>query len=135
MELMIAGMLLSIGLMAVVGLWEFSFRVTANTDDMGVAYNLGRQAMESVKVSGFTSAAEGSTTAYYDGTQATVSASSARYSVTTNIVSDTVSSGTAGVAGAVPSDTALRTVTITVTLYSTSQTLYQTNTYLAKGGV
>lgn len=139
-ELMVAGLLLSIGLMAIVNLWTFSFRVTTNTDDIGIGYQLGRQAMERVKMSGFSSASEGSTTNYYTGDQAltTSSSSTRRYAVTTNIVSDQVTSGTPGVAGAVPADGALRTVTITVQLIEGGQvvrTLYQTTTYLVRAGI
>lgn len=135
-ELLIAGLLLSISMMAMVQMWAFAYRVTANTDDKGIAYNLGRQAMETVKMSGFDNAAEGTATAYYNGLQvAQGSSSTARYSVTTSVVSSAVSSGTAGLSGAVPSTTALRTVSITVSLVSGGTALYQTSTYLVKAGI
>jgi len=134
-EIMVAGVLLSIGLMGLVNVWLFSFRVTTNTDDKVIAYNLGRQAMERVKMAGFTSAAEGSSDEYYTGDQVlTPSGGTWRFRVTTNIVSDQVKSGTPGVAGAVPADTALRTVTITVRLVGTAEILYQTTTYLVRAG-
>ncbi|MCC6730691.1 MAG: prepilin-type N-terminal cleavage/methylation domain-containing protein [Chthonomonadales bacterium] len=136
-ELMVAAVLLGIGLMAVVGLWRFSFEVSVQTDDMGAAYLLGRRAMEAVKMTGFADTAEGAATLYYSGAQAQVAqgSGSERYRVITQVVSDAVSSGTAGVAGAVPADGALRTVTISVALVSSGETLYQTRTHLARAGV
>lgn len=132
-EIMIAGLLLSIGMMALVNVWLFAFRVTTNTDDKVIAYNLGRQAMERVKMAGFSSAAEGTTIQYFTGDQAQVT-SGYRFKVTTYIVSDQVSSGTPGTAGAVPADSALRTVTVTVQLHPTNETLYQSSTYLVRAG-
>lgn len=135
-EILVAGLLLSIGVMAIVNVWRFSFVVTTRNDEMSVAYILGRRAMENVKIAGFSSAAEGSTTLYYDGLQNQVasSSSSARYAVTTSVVSDIVKSGTSGVAGAVPANTALRTVTIVVSRVGGGE-LYRTTTYLARAGI
>ena len=134
-ELLVATLLLCIGLMGLVNTWAFSFRVTQNTDDRGTAYVLARQAMERVKMSGFSGTAEGTTTAYYTGSQATTTAGSAYYTVTTSVVSDSVQSGTAGAAGAVPAQAALRTVTVTVTLSSSARTLFTTSTYLVRAGI
>jgi Tfp pilus assembly protein PilV len=135
-ELLIAGLLLSISMMAMVQMWAFAYRVTANTDDKGIAYNLGRQAMETVKMSGFDNAAEGSSTAYYNGQQvAQGNSATARYSVTTSVVSSAVNSGTAGQSGAVPSSFAIRTVSVTVSLVSGGTVLYQTSTYLVRAGI
>jgi ABC-type Na+ efflux pump permease subunit len=124
-------------MMGTVSLWTFSFQVTGDTDERGIAYNLGRQTMETVKMSGFQNAAEGAVTVYYDGMQNAVTQASgnACYSVTTSITSDQVSSGVAGQAGATPATGALRTVIITVTFLDTGKTLYQTNTYMARYGV
>lgn len=136
-ELLVAALLLSIGLMALVNMWMYSFRMTVITDDYGVAYNLGRQAMEQVKMQGFASAPEGSTVVHYRANQTVTStgASDRRYQVTTSIVSSSVKSGTPGSAGAVPMDTAIRTVTVTVRLTASNQVIYVTHTYLARGGV
>ncbi len=136
-DLLVAALIMSIGIMALVNTWLFSFRVTTNTDDAAVAYSIGRYAMERVKMSGFVSAAEGSSTQYFSGTQASVSSNSSnrRFDVATSIVSDQVSSGTAGQAGAVPAEGALRTVTVTVRIYPSDRLLYQTNTYLVRAGI
>lgn len=136
-ELLVASLLLSIGLMGLVNTWLFSFRVTQNTDDKGIAYNLARQTIEHVKMTGFSSTGEGAATSYFDGNQvATTSSSSAvRYKVTTSVVSDIIQSGTAGVSGAVPGQEALRTVTVMVQTVSPAQTLFTTKTYLVRAGI
>lgn len=134
-ELLVASLLLCIGLMGLVNTWAFSFRVTQNTDDRGVAYVLARQAMERVKMSGFTNTAEGTSTAYYTAGQATTTVGSAYFTVTTSVVSDQVQSGTAGVAGATPGPEALRTVTVTVQLSASGQKLFTTSTYLVRAGI
>ena len=136
-ELLVAGLLLAVGMMGLVNTWLFSFRVTENTDNSAIAYSLGRYAIERVKMNGFLNASEGTSEAYYNGNQVSVAqnAATVRFRVTTSVISDAVKSGTIGVAGAVPADNALRTVTITVRLQPAGTTLYQTNTYMARAGV
>lgn len=135
-ELLVAGMLLSIGLAASVKLWTFAYAVTIDTDHVGMAYNLGRQTLEAVHNAGFANVPEGTTVTYYTGAPAaTADASQAMYRVTTTVTSSAVKSGVAGQAGAVPADTALRTVNVTVTLMRDNSTLYSTGTYLARGGI
>jgi Tfp pilus assembly protein PilV len=135
-ELLVAGLILSIGMMGMVNVWSYSFFVTGNSDDSAIAYNLGRQSIERAKQSGFTSAAEGTATTYYSGNQVVQSSAGAsRYTVTTRIVSDVMKSGTSGASGGVPADTALRTVSVTVTLTTGGTTLYTTQTYLCRAGI
>lgn len=134
-ELLMAGLLLSIGMMGLVGTWVFSFRVTANTDDMAIAYNLGRAAVEDIKRYGFPNAPEGTTTTYYNGNQSSVSQDSSRFTVVSSLVSAAVKSGSSGVSGAVPADSTIRTVTVTVTLTSTGASLYTTTTYMVRAGI
>lgn len=136
-ELLIASLLLAIGLMGLINAWIFSYNITTSSDDLGVAYNLGRYAMEQVKMNGFSGQPEGTVTKYYDGseTQVAQTSPSNRYTVTVSVVSDAVKSGTAGQAGAVPADNALRTVNVTVKLSGTNTILYQTGTYLVRAGI
>ena len=136
-ELMVASLLLVIGIMGLVNTWAFSFRVTRNTDDKGIAYSIARQLVERIKMSGFTSTAEGTTTAYYTPNQAATSSTSttAYFKVTTSVVSDMIQTGTAGVVGAVPKPEALRTVTVTVQTLSPLTTVHTTRTYLVRAGI
>ena len=136
-ELLVASLLMAIGLMGLVNTWFYSYQMTTNTDDSGIAYNLGRFSLERVKMNGFKNAAEGTSNLYYSGNEVAVAAGSAtcRYTATTSVTSSSVKSGTIGVAGAVPADAALRTVVITVKMYSTNAVIYQTTTYLSRAGI
>ncbi len=136
-EVLIAGLLLAIGMMALVNVWAFSFGVTTSTDKSAIAYNLGRFAMERVKMSGFNSSSiEGSSDVYYDASENQLTSSTgAAYKVNTTVVSSAVSSGTAGVSGAVPDPYAYRTVDVTVTDLSNSTMLYESKNYLVRAGI
>ncbi len=136
-EVLIAGLLLAIGLMALVNVWLFSYGVTNNTDNAAIAYSLGRFAMERVKMNGFSSAAEGSSDVYYDAQENSVAqgSASAKFKVNTTVTSSAVKSGTIGQAGAVPGDYAYRTVVITVTPSSGGAALYTSTTYLVRAGI
>ncbi len=127
-EVLVAGALFSIGLMALMNIWLYSFRQTISTDELSVAYNLGRQAMERAKMSGFYNLVEGSTTNYYDGNQNLIQqgASNAVYYVTTTVTSNPTGHPL----------NALLTVTINVgTVSSPSSTLYTSSEYMVRGGI
>jgi Tfp pilus assembly protein PilV len=136
-ELLVSALLMSIGVMGLVGTWAFSYRVTENTDHVGMAYNVGRMVLEQrVKLLGF-SAPEGTQEFYYtgNGLATTSTAANRLYRVTLNITSDMVNSGTAGQTGAVPNPYALRSVTITVRRTDTSAVVWTTATRLVRAGV
>jgi Tfp pilus assembly protein PilV len=136
-ELLVAALLMSIGLMGMVQMWAFSYTMTSRTDDLSIAYNLGRQEMERVKMSGFTGAAEGTVDKYYDVNQVYLGSTpgTSRFHCSVSVVSSAVKSGSIGTAGAVPDDAALRTVTVTVRRTGSAGSLYTSSTYLVKGGV
>jgi Tfp pilus assembly protein PilV len=136
-EVMVAGIIISIGVMALVSMWSFSYRMTMKSEDTGMSYVLARQATEAARIQGFTSAAEGTATTYYSGGFSVVSgdSASARYKVVTSVTSSAVSSGTIGQAGAVPATTAIRTVSVTVSLKSTNEVMHRMATYLVSGGI
>ena len=136
-EVMVAGIIISIGVMALVSMWTFSYRMTMKNEDTGMSYVLARQATEAARIQGFSSAPEGSSTTYYTGGFATTTdaSSTARYRVTTAITSSAVSSGTIGQAGAGPATTAIRTVNVTVSLKSTNEVMHRMATYLVSGGI
>lgn len=134
-EVLIASMILVVGLMGLTGLWAYAETLTVDTDEIAIAYNLGRQALEQVKVAGFTQAPEGTTVAYYNANQGAATSGTARYTVATGVVSSAVASGTAGSSGATPSQSALRTVTVSVRRGNAGRLLYATNTYLVGHGI
>ena len=108
---------------------------------MSCAYNLARQQMEVIKETGFYNTTEYTIAAplvhYYDGSMNNVDATpaNARYKVATSVVSDLTKSGVTPTA---PADNALRTVTITVTLYPATTpvtTLATMATYMSRAGI
>ncbi len=122
--------------MGLVHLWTFSFRTTVSSDELSLSYNLAGQVMEQVHISGF-NAAEGTSYKYYDGLANALSAGTTgiKFVVKTIITSSAVTSGTIGVAGAVPTSTAIRTVAISARKNGVDAPLYSTSTYLTKGGI
>src|SRR5512138_3506424 len=135
-ELLVSALLMSIGVMGLGGTWAFSYRVTRNTDDIGMAYNVGRMVLEQIKLQGF-SAPEGPKGYFYTGNAigCTSTDPNCRFWVTSQITSDQVSSGTAGSAGAVPGLYALRTVQIDVRDNKTKAYLWSTQTKLVRAGI
>jgi len=128
-EVLVAGVILSIGILAISRLWIVTHGLTISTDDKGIAYNLGRLAIEQTKLAGFESAPEGSATVYYDANQNATTESQARFAVTRTITTSPA------ISGAAPDPSAIRTVTVTVTHLATNQVLYQTDTYLVRAGI
>ena len=135
-ELLVSALLMSIGVMGLVGTWAFSYRVTENTDNVGMAYNMGRMVLEQIKLQGF-SAPEGTLTYNYTGNGVACAANNPnrRFLVTSLVTSDMVTSGTAGQTGAVPDNRALRTVNVTVQLISTGANIWTTQTRLVRAGI
>ena len=128
---MIASLIVSVCLATIVSTWYFSFRLSVNTDAQGVGSSIGRKAMEEVKETGFQDTAEGTTTYYYDkqgAGKSAVQSSSHAYSVTTVVSTDTMN-------GSVPAPAALRTVTVTVVVLNSGQTVFQKTSYLARAGI
>ena len=134
-EVLIASLMVSVNLAGVISFWSFAFSLSAQADRLGVASSLGRHALEAVRQTGFTSTPEGTSTLYYDnqgGNQTTTQTAGQDYSVTTSVVSDATIAGSNPVQ---PALTALRTITVTVKLISSGQTLYQISTYMARAGI
>jgi Tfp pilus assembly protein PilV len=137
-EVLVAACVFASCLSAMVGMWYFSYGITSKTIDRAVAYNLERQKMETIKQTGFYNTPEYLSASpdvhYYDGNATNLdnTPTSARFKVTTTVVSDLIVTGSSPVA---PADNALRTVTITVTLVNGGTTLCQAKSYLARAGI
>jgi len=141
-EVLVASLILAVSLCAMASMWYFSFNMSGNTDSKGVAYAVGRHALEEVKQNGFRYAAEGTTTLYYDntgGSESTTQQSNSVYQVTVSVTSDKLSTSQSG--QSVPADDALRTVIVTVSLLTqegstpSGTAVYTTGTYLTRSGV
>jgi hypothetical protein len=135
-----ASLVLSVSLCAIVGTWYVSMGMTLNTSDQGVATNLARMTMESIKSTGFYNTAEAPTSTptihYYDGScvnqDANPNSSSARYAVYITVVSSATVTGSSPTQ---PTDSAVRTVTIIVKLRETGTALLQYTSNLARAGL
>lgn len=138
MEVLVASLIVSFCVTGLVNVWYFAVNMTVKTNDLSTSINLARQQMETIKETGFTYTSEAPATSpivhYYDINENNVDStpSSARYTVSTTVVSDATVSGSNPVT---PTNTALRTVTVTVALKSSGATLYQLVSYLARSGV
>lgn len=67
MEVLVASLVAAVALLGMVRLWSFSFNTTRASDQQGVGYNLGRQALERIKLTGFDYTTEGSVVRWYNG--------------------------------------------------------------------
>jgi Tfp pilus assembly protein PilV len=131
-EVLVAGVVLITSVVALVQFMYVNYSLTGKAEDISAAYSMARSAVENVHQQGFSNAAEGTTTVYYDGSAtyppSTSQVATSVYSCQTSIVSDSFN-------GANPATTALRTVTVTVTRISSGLILYQTTTALANQGI
>ena len=141
LELLISALILSGCCVVIVLLWSFNYSYTQQAADMSCGYNLARQQMEVIKETGFYNTTEYTLASpqvhYYDQNMSNVDStpSLAKYKMTTSVVSDATK---AGVTPTAPADTALRTVTITVTIYPATNpitTLAVMSTYLSRAGI
>jgi hypothetical protein len=124
MEALAASAILTTTLAGITSMWYVSFNMTNRSDEIGVAYMIGRQQFEYLKqngyqAGGFQLASDGSSTSYFDNEGNVLSSSPG-----SSFTAVTVLSTTSG----------LQTATVTVTGASGS-TMYQSSTYLVKAGV
>lgn len=137
-EVLVASAICVLCLSIMIQLWSFSTLFTMQTTDNAVACDLARQTIETLKETGFTQTPEAPASAplihYFDvGTNNMDSnPNSARYKVTTTVVSDAT---VAGSSPTTPTNTALRTVTVTVTLVNGGKVLTTLTTYFARYGI
>jgi outer membrane lipoprotein-sorting protein len=143
-EVLVSSLILALSLLAALSLYGFSMNMIAKTGDEGVAYNLSRQSIEGARELGFRSKnpngsltlPDGSTTLYYDSLGKNESASSfpnAKFKMVRTVASDKTTTFSGG--ATIPSDDAIRTITVTVYLLPTNEIVEQTGTFLARSGV
>jgi hypothetical protein len=137
MEVLVAALIIGMALAAMARLWSFSYNVTLRTDDSGVAYNLARQAIERIKLSGFVFAPEGTTTRYYgpDGLgESSTAQSNSRYTVSIVVTTDRwMTNASTGIT--TPAPTAKRDVAVTVRLRGTNEVIHTEGCSLVRSGV
>ena len=137
-EVLVAALILVSCLAAVCSTIIFTYKMSAQTVDKALAYNLARRQMETIKETGFYNTAEllssAPQTDYYDGnfTLMNNTPTVARYKVVTTVTSDFIVSASSPIR---PADNALRDVRITVYQNGTTTVLYQLATYLCRDGI
>ena len=137
-EVIVASAVCVLCLSIMIQLWSFSVLLTMQTTDNAVACDLARQTVEALKETGFTQTPEAPSSAplvhYFDVKTVNLDSTpaTARYKVTTTVVSDYIVGGSNPVT---PAGNALRQVTTTVTLVSTGTTLTTLTTYLSREGI
>ena len=128
MEILISSMIIGICLAGMVSLWYFSYRLSQKTDQYGIAYTVGREAMERSKKLGYQYSSPGVSTFYYDNNGSRESSTQ-----TADLSFKAVVTTTAGTVGA--GTDGLLLVEVEVFLVSTNVSLYKTSTYFVQGGI
>ena len=136
-EALVASLVAAVALLGMVQLWSFSFNTTRATDQQGVGYNIGRLALERVKLSGFDYTTEGSITRYYDkegkGESSTVLNTSAyRLDLTVSTDKMAVHSETGETR---PAPNAVRDISVTVKRLEDGRQVFVGRTNLARSGL
>jgi len=130
LETLVAATIVTVTMMGTVGIFFGVGNITNRTSEQSTAISLARRGIEEAKGLGFINLAEGTITRYYDvngNGGATTTGSTDRFKVSTAVTSDALSGG-------VPTQTALRTVIVTVYRSGDNSVLETTGTYLAWGG-
>jgi uncharacterized protein (TIGR02598 family) len=136
-EVLVASIVASVAVLGMVRLWSFSFNTTRSSDQQGVGYNVGRLALERIKMSGFDFTAEGTVVRYYDNegkAESSVVKATSAYQLTVKVETDilAVHSQTGQVR---PAPDSLRQVTVTVQRLEDSRNVFVGRTNLARSGL
>lgn len=136
-EVLVASIVASVAVLGMVRLWSFSFNTTRSSDQQGVGYNVGRLALERIKMTGFDYTLEGTVVRYYDKEgkgESSVAKGSSAYKLTMKVETDLLAyhSQTGEVR---PAPDALRDVTVTVERLEDSRNVFVGKTNLARSGL
>ena len=136
-EVLVASIVASVALLGMVRLWSFSFNATRSSDQQGVGYNVGRLALERIKMTGFDYTSEGGVVRYYSangtGESSTRLASSAfklEVAVKTDLLGYNAETGETR-----PAPDALRDVLVTVDRLEDNRRVFVGRTNLARSGL
>ena len=137
-EVLVSSLILALSLLAALSLYGFSMNMIDKTGDEGVAYNLARRSLEDARQLGFNylNLPDGTSTKYYDSVGANENGSTfatARFRMDRVVASDKMTTVSGG--GTHPSDTAIRTVVVTVTDVRNNEVVENTGTILVRSGV
>lgn len=127
-ELLVALVLLGLSLAGLAALWGFGFNVTRDSQDMAVAYSVARQEVERAKNLSFFFLPEATWTTSYDGLGRPTAEANPHFvaTVTVHTIPDANGKLNTG---------CLREISVTVTARDQAAPMFQTLTYLSRGGV
>lgn len=125
-EILMSSLIVGICIAGLISIWYFSYKLSLQTDRLGIAYSIGRQSMEKAKQTGFTYTTVGSTTLYYD--KAGENESVTLRSVHSFYSTTTVTAGSGSTAG-------LLIIDIEVFQLPDNVSLYKTKSYFTKAGI
>ena len=127
-ELLVALLILGVSLIALVGLWGFGFNVTGDSQDLAVAYSVARQEIERAKNMTYFFLPEATWTSSYDGLGNPTTEADPHFvaAVTVHTFLDANGELNTG---------CLREMSVTVTARDQGQAVFETLTYLTRGGV
>ena len=136
-EVLVAVLILSVSILAMVGIWQTNMKLTEKHADASMAYIIDRKVMEQIKLMGFRVVPEGQTVLYYDANGGQASSTQTdvhKFMVTIDVLSDKVTvNGTTGEAR--PSAEAIRDVKVTVVRIPGNLEERVTGTQLVRSGV
>lgn len=135
-ESLAAILILTVGVIGLLSMAAVVYQVTERTDRTGIGTSLARRMIEQTRVRGFFGVEEGTVVLYYDvngANETTADQSSNMYRVERTVTSSAFEANAAG--QPVFSAQALRTVTVSVFREDTGALIFQTGTYLSRGGL
>lgn len=127
-ELLVALLLLALAISGLVVLWGFGFNTTAHSRDIGVAYSVARQEIESARGMGYMLLPEGSWTVGYDGEGHPTAEANPRFTATCTGATIPLPTGEID-------SRCLRTLTVQVMARGRPGPVFETTTYFTRGGV
>jgi Tfp pilus assembly protein PilV len=136
-EILVTILILGVSLVAALNLFSFSFLMTEKTADEGIAYNLLRKSVESVRNLGFSYVflPDGTVTTYYNSTGgdlSNVQNAGHKFKVIRTVTSDKY---TTTPTGPRPSADSMRTVRVQVQKLPTNELVCETATMVVRSGL
>ena len=127
-ELLVALLLVGVALGALVALWPLGFSMTRRSQDIGVGYNVARQEVERAKNMGFLILPEAAWTTAYDGLGNPTASANPHFTATTSVQTIPDAYGEVH-------SRCLRVLHVQVTERDVSGSVFESTTYLARGGI
>ena len=128
-EILVAMTILAVGLMSLMSVWLYAFGMTRRSDEVDVAYNLARSAVERTRSMGYYYADPTAIGQWYDASQASLAnKNGAYYKLDISLTTGNDAPGGNGYLN-------MKQVDVVVTRASDGAELCRTSSYLTLGGV